>query len=303
MVHSKGLQAHPWVLRDENRYLAWNYGQDAYNEYTLFIKEVGGGRLLHGLPADRVELHQALRDGPQAADQAALIILYVKDFVEFSVFFFFFLLLAVEVEGFFHVEVGKMKTTARAQLTTCTAATAAHARERGRESSHGPHPGDRLETRDARLRANCKSRCQIASQHGGELRLRSTRRSLGWKGVEVPRRRRGRRKPRRRQKRRHGARVYPTALGQQNKNEKRRTLFPRRRRRRRGRGWRTPYTKQDYQQTLGFLSSTRQRLRPLILITMQGRVTGPEALGALRARARPTTARGFWRVNTSVALF
>lgn len=41
MVHSKGLQAHPWVLRDENRYLAWNYGQDAYNEYTLFIKEVG----------------------------------------------------------------------------------------------------------------------------------------------------------------------------------------------------------------------------------------------------------------------
>ena len=100
--------------------------------------------------------------------------------------------------------------------------------------------------------------------------------------------------------------VYPTALGQQqNKNEKRRTLFPRRRRRR-GRGWRIPSTKQDYQQqTLGLPSSSRQRLRPLILILMEGRVTGPEAVGApLRARAlRPTTARGFWRVNTIVALF
>jgi glycerophosphoryl diester phosphodiesterase len=41
MIHSSGLEVHPWVLRDENRYLAWNYGQDVYNEYTAFVRDIG----------------------------------------------------------------------------------------------------------------------------------------------------------------------------------------------------------------------------------------------------------------------
>jgi len=41
MVHeTTAMEVHPWVLRDEYMYLAWNYGQDPYNEYTLFIKDV-----------------------------------------------------------------------------------------------------------------------------------------------------------------------------------------------------------------------------------------------------------------------
>ena len=40
MIHKTGLEVHPYVLRDENRYLAWNYGQDAYNEYTMFIRDI-----------------------------------------------------------------------------------------------------------------------------------------------------------------------------------------------------------------------------------------------------------------------
>ena len=41
MVHATGLEVHPWVLRDEDRYLAWNYGQDAYNEYAVFVNDLG----------------------------------------------------------------------------------------------------------------------------------------------------------------------------------------------------------------------------------------------------------------------
>ncbi|QDZ26117.1 glycerophosphodiester phosphodiesterase [Chloropicon primus] len=51
MIHSKGLQVHPWVLRDEDRYLAWNYGQDAYNEYTMFIRDVGVDGFFTDFPA------------------------------------------------------------------------------------------------------------------------------------------------------------------------------------------------------------------------------------------------------------
>ena len=40
MTHGYGLEVHPWVLRDENKYLAWTYGQDAYSEVSVFVEQV-----------------------------------------------------------------------------------------------------------------------------------------------------------------------------------------------------------------------------------------------------------------------
>ena len=37
-AHSRGLLVHPFTLMNENRHLAYDYGQDPYEEYKLFIE-------------------------------------------------------------------------------------------------------------------------------------------------------------------------------------------------------------------------------------------------------------------------
>jgi len=40
-AHKNGLKVHPWVFRNEYEFLAWNFGQDPYNEYKFFVEDVG----------------------------------------------------------------------------------------------------------------------------------------------------------------------------------------------------------------------------------------------------------------------
>ena len=37
-AHAFGLRVHPWTLRNEHEYLAWDYGQDPANEYADFFQ-------------------------------------------------------------------------------------------------------------------------------------------------------------------------------------------------------------------------------------------------------------------------
>lgn len=50
-AHSAGLKVHPWDLKNENRFLPWTYGQDPYNEYDVFVKELGVDGFFTDFPA------------------------------------------------------------------------------------------------------------------------------------------------------------------------------------------------------------------------------------------------------------
>lgn len=49
-AHRAGLRVHPYTLRNENQYLAWDYGQDPYNEYDDFFK-IGVDGIFTDFPA------------------------------------------------------------------------------------------------------------------------------------------------------------------------------------------------------------------------------------------------------------
>ncbi|GAB4817677.1 hypothetical protein N2152v2_004723 [Parachlorella kessleri] len=40
-AHHAGLQVHSFTFRNEDRYLAWDYGGDIWNEYDLHFQELG----------------------------------------------------------------------------------------------------------------------------------------------------------------------------------------------------------------------------------------------------------------------
>lgn len=78
-AHRAGLRVHPYTLRNENQYLAWDYGQDPYNEYDDFFN-IGVDGVFTDFPAtyfkflNNTYMYLALSSGSEKPTQLGLLL-------------------------------------------------------------------------------------------------------------------------------------------------------------------------------------------------------------------------------------